>query len=316
MRLIGVRKVFDNGLHNAFTSVAWFQGVPYLAFRSGASHVSADGRVLVLRGDRLGQNWLPVAVIWAGIDTRGPKLMVTPEGLFVYCFERHTGPDRVVSGYAFSADGDSWEPWRPLEPDLVYWRPEWLAGGAYVGAYGREPGGDEGPVWLKRSGDGRTWRDVCRLVGNEDASSPNEAALTMTPDERMWALVRRESGSKQPLLGWAAPPYDHWNWQELPIKLQGPYLWLAGEHLYLSGRWYQPSGLVNTTVFRMEGGQPVPQVILPSAGDTSYMGAIPAAPDNGLDRHWWLSYYSSHEHLGTDGGPDLGAIYLAELELD
>ena len=309
MRVLEIKKLFDNGLHNAFTSIAWFRGFPYVSFRCGTSHVSADGRVLVLRGDGQGRQWLPVTAVWAGIDTRDPKLMATDEGLFVYCFSRRTEPDRVVSGYAFSADGEAWEPWQPVAPDWVLWRPERLGDSCYVAAYGRIPDGSEGPVVLKRSADGRFWEDLCLLV-DDPLSYPNETALALEPDGRMWALVRRERGSGRPLLGWAVAPYTEWRFEELPMKLQGPYLWLVGTTVYLSGRWYQPSGAVNTAVFRVADGDAVPQCVLPSGGDTSYMGAVPAM--DGDERHWWLTYYSSHEYL-RHGEVQPAAIYLADV---
>lgn len=310
MKVHEIRKVFDNGLHNAFTSIAWFQGRPYIAFRCGHDHVSADGRVLVLRGDDDACHWLPVAVIWAGIDTRDPKLLATAEGLFVYAFSRRTDPDRIVSGYAFSSDGDAWQPWQAVEADWVYWRPELLWDTCYVAAYGRAPGGGEGPVVLKRSEDGRAWQDVCVLV-EQDGTWPNETALALAPDRTMWALIRRERGSGRPILCRARAPYTIWEQAELPIKLQGPYLWLVDETVYISGRWYQPSGQVNTAVFRMRGLEPEPQLVLPSGGDTSYMGAVPVPGEN---RRWWLTYYSSHEYL-RHGEVQPAAIYLADVSL-
>lgn len=313
MKLHEICKVFDNGLHNAFTSIAWFRGSPYVAFRRGHDHVSADGRVIVLRGDSGGRHWLPAGVVWAGMDTRDPKLLATPEGLFVYCFSRRTEPDRVVSGYAYSADGEVWQPWQSVQADSVYWRPEWLAGAADVAAYGRQADLEEGPVVLKHSADGRRWEDICTLVEADPKTQPNETALALDGDGVMWALVRRERGSGRPLLGAAQPPYNRWECNELPIKLQGPYLWFVGGNLYLSGRWFQPSGMVNTAVLRLDGPEPVPQLVLPSGGDTSYMGAVPAKPEGG-DR-WWLTYYSSHEYL-AHGGVQRSAIYLADVTLD
>ena len=315
MQLCNITKVFDNSMHNAFTSITWFRGLPYIAFRCGTAHDSADGRVLVLRGDREGRRWLPVAALWAGIDTRDPKLLVAPDGLYVYCFTHRTDTDEVGSGYVVSHDGDNWGPWTTVQNNWVYWRPEWFGDAAYVAAYHHTPYQSEGPVVLKRSVDARHWEDVCTLVDDERRQA-NETALSLAPDGRMWAIVRSEHGSELPLLGWATAPFTDWHFEELSIKLQGPYLWRVGQSLYLSGRWFQPSGLYNTAVFRMEEGRPVPQLVLPSAGDTSYMGAVPADPeDTSKAGRWWLSYYSAHENLAL-GFKNFAAIYLAEVELD
>jgi len=312
MKVREIKTIFDNGLHNAFTSIAWFQGRPYVAFRCGVEHADPEGRILILRGDVEGEYWMPVGVVRADADTRDPKLMVTEKGLFVYGFSRKHEPEQgadaysYTAGYAFSPDGEMWEPWVPVEKDWIYWRPECFPDACYVAAYSVV---QRGRIVLKRSDDGTSWQDVCVLVEDEP-NYANEVALAMGPEGRMWALVRRDRGTGRPLFGSASPPYRDWDLKELPIKLQGPYMWLVGDTIYISGRWFHPSGLVNTAIFRMEGDSPVPQYVLPSGGDTSYMGAVPV-PGTG-ERRWWLTYYSSHAYLRR-GKTYRSAIYLADV---
>lgn len=307
-------RIFADGNHNAFTDVCWFQGRPYCTFRHATNHISEDGRVLVLRGNQDGDRWQVVASIRSQTDTRDPKLMVTPEGLFCYCFARWLDetPSQYhrATGYSFSPDGDSWTPWTLIEYEDVFWRPRWHDGRAYVAAYRVT----DWSIPFKSSPDGRTWEDVCTIVRREGEPRPNEVALGFAPDGTCWAMIRREYPEGHPLLARAQPPYTDWSLEEIDIKLQGMCLWFVGDQPFLSGRWYQPSGYVNTAVFRLDGTRPVCQVILPSGGDTSYMGAAQHPQD---PARWWLSYYSSHEY-----NPQVNShvhpanIYLADVRFD
>lgn len=312
MKIHRLAKIYDDGMHNAFTDVCWFQDRPYVTFRHAANHVSDDGRVLVLRGDEEGRRWQTVACVWSGADTRDPAFMITPEGLFCWCFlsDRTEGAVRRTSGYSFSANGERWGPWEPVEEGWWYWHPEWHEGRGYCAAYTFP----ESQVMLKQSEDGRQWYDVGIVVEQTGEERPNEVAMTFREDGEMILLIRREHGTGRPLLGRAGPPYTQWDLTELPVKLQGPMVWLNGETIYISGRWYQPSGMVNTAVFRLQDDEPVPQLVLPSGGDTSYMGVAPH-PDGG--GRFWLSYYSSHEYSGTPNSHEAGAaIYLCDVTLD
>ncbi len=314
MKILAWRKIYSAGSHNAFTDICWFRGRPYVTFRHAKTHVSDDGRVLVLRGDEAGTWWQTVGCFWAGADTRDPAFMVTPEGLFVWSFRSARDaerPDRkLASGFNFSADGESFGDWQHVEDGWVYWHPEWHKGRAYAAAYDWP----EAHVVLKVSEDGRTWTDHCLLAERTGEEQPNEVALAFGPDDVAHALIRRDGGEGTPLLARAEPPYDFWTFQALPLKLQGPMIWLHGEQVYISGRWYQPSGLVNTAVFRVDNGKPVPQLILPSGGDTSYMGV---AVHPGNPNRFWLTYYSGHEYSARPNSHDAGAaIYLCDLELE
>lgn len=286
-------KIYDDGNHNAFTDICWFNGAPYCTFRHATNHVSEDGRVLILRGTETGERWQVVASLRSETDTRDPKLMVTPEGLFSYSFSRFAdrpdGPDQRATGYSFSADGDHWTPWTVIEWGLVYWRPRWHEGRGYVAAYRC----GDWSIIFKATDDGRTWEEVSVIAEREGEPRPNETPFEFAPDGTCWALVRREYPDQRPLLARSRPPYTDWTHEEMDIKIQGMCIWFVGEQPFMSGRWYQPGGHVNTAIFRLDGARPVCQVVLPSGGDTSYMGVAqhPHEPPR-----WWLTYYSSHEY--------------------
>lgn len=293
LKLERLIKIYSDGNHNAFTDICWFNGAPYCTFRHAENHMSEDGRALVLRGTESGDRWQVVASIRAESDTRDPKLLVTPEGLFSYSFVRfqdeRAGKYNRASGYSFSPDGDNWSPWTMVEEDLIYWRPRWRKGRGYVAAYQTE----DWSIVFKTTRDARTWENVSVPAERTGEPRPNEVAFDFAPDDTCWALIRREYDEGHPLLAKARPPYTTWTHEELPIKLQGPCLWFVEEQPFIAGRWYQPGGTVNTAIFKLVEGKPECQIVLPSGGDTSYMGIAqhPQEP-----RRYWLSYYSSHEH--------------------
>ncbi|MFQ6097263.1 MAG: hypothetical protein ACE5O2_05995 [Armatimonadota bacterium] len=307
-------RVYADGNHNAFTDICWFRGAPYCTFRHATNHVSEDGRVLVLRGNQTGERWQVVASIRANSDTRDPKLMVTPKGLFSYSFVRFQDerPDRYnrATGYSFSRDGSTWTRWRLVEEDLIYWRPRWHEGRGYVAAYRCE----DWSVVFKTTEDGRNWENASVLARRTGEPRPNEVAFDFAPDGTCWALVRREYEQGHPLLAKARPPYTKWRCKELNLKLQGPCLWFVGEQAYISGRWYQPGGYVNTAIFRLVDDAPVCEVVLPSGGDTSYMG-VAQHPDD--EKRYWLTYYSSHEFNPKPNSHEHAAnIYLCDVVFD
>jgi len=268
--------------------------------------------VLVLRGTETGDRWQVVASIRSDTDTRDAKLMPTEEGLFCYCFaevETDDGGRQYASGYSFSDDGEHWSPWALAEENFIYWRPRRHDGRGYVAAYACD-----GPAWqvvFKTSADGRVWEDVSVLAEPSAEFKPNEVAFDFDADGNCVALIRREYAQGHPLLARSRPPYVDWEYEELSIKLQGPCLWLVGDEVYISGRWYQPSGYVNTAIFRLEGSEPVCELVLPSGGDTSYMGVAQHPED---DRRYWLTYYSSHEYNPSVNSHEHPAnIYLCDV---
>ena len=240
--------------------------------------------------------------------------MVTPEGLFSYSFVRFPDerPDECnrATGYSFSPDGDNWSPWTLVEEDLIYWRPRWHQGRGYVAAYRCE----DWSVVFKMTEDGRNWENVSIVAERTGEPRPNETPFDFAPDGTCWALVRREYPEGHPLLARADPPYTDWCYEELDIKLQGMCIWFVGDQPYISGRWYQPGGYVNTAIFTLEGTEPICQLVLPSGGDTSYMG-VAQHPDD--PARWWLTYYSSHEHNPKVNSHEHPAdIFLCDVVFD
>ena len=83
MRIIDVRKIWDDGKHNAFTDICRWGGYYWVCFRHSLNH-SADvipGKIFILRS-RDGQLWEKAAeMARAGADLRDPKFVVHDDRL-------------------------------------------------------------------------------------------------------------------------------------------------------------------------------------------------------------------------------------------
>src|SRR5687767_7676252 len=76
---VSVRKIWDAGPHNAFTSLVRFNGAWFCAFREGKGHVSPDGAARVLTSAD-GETWASAARLTnPAADLRDPKLCITPD---------------------------------------------------------------------------------------------------------------------------------------------------------------------------------------------------------------------------------------------
>src|SRR3954451_15331958 len=77
--IVSVKKIWDQGKHNAFTDLIRWHDKWYCSFREADAHVGGDGQLRLLVSDD-GDNWQSAALIGEkGIDLRDPKLSITPD---------------------------------------------------------------------------------------------------------------------------------------------------------------------------------------------------------------------------------------------
>ena len=307
-----IRRLTADKNHNAFTGAAWFRGELYVAFRQGDAHVCPQGRLVVLRSRDDGVSFDSVAVIRGVYDTRDAHLYTNGDRLFVAGFE--ATPDGPRAGAAWSDDGLHWSAWTPYSgtEGYVMWRPCCHKNRFFCAGYRFRKGEADSQVAWFESSDGTCWEEKRTIHAGADL--PNECAFDFMDDGTVVMLMRRGIVSKKPLLLRALPPYETWDNVELDVPLHGPALWLVGEEIWISGRWFLPSGVTHLGVFSVENDKPKLQLVLPSGPDRdqSYMG-VARHPLN--KRRFALSYYSGHT-AGDDPNvsqwshPD---IYLADI---
>ena len=149
---------------------------------------------------------------------------------------------------------------------------------------------------------------------HEGEDLPNESYFDFLPDGTVVMVTRRELKSRKPLLMRSAPPYRIWEKVELEVALHGPALWLVGEDIWISGRWYLNPYVTHVGIFRIVDNKPELQLVLASGpgGEIGYLG-VARHPLN--RRRFALSYYSCHMS-GDDPAVrqwDHPDVYLADI---
>lgn len=316
-RILEVRRIWDQGEHNAFTDLVRWRDRWWCTFREAADHVGGDGLIRILESAD-GATWTSAAALTEkDIDLRDPKFSVTPDGrLMIVCGGSVYLGTKVLksrqSRVLFSSDGRKWTtPQRVLREGEWLWRVTWHQGTAYGVAYdstANKGGGGQADEWLATlysSRDGVAWKKVSAL---DVHGRPNEATVRFLPSGDMTIMIRREAGDRMGWFGVAAAPYTKWTWRPTAHRFGGPNF-IAGPdgHWLVSTRDHTtpPPGAKSgaTTLVARLGvdGRLEPLATLPSGGDTSYAGLV------WHDGQLWVSYYASHEGKS--------AIYLARLQL-
>ena len=299
-RIVSVEKIWDRGLHNAFTDLIRFRERWFCTFREGERHAAGqDGRIRVITSSD-GENWESAALLSTeGVDLRDPKLSLTPDGRLLLVAGGSVYRDDAFQTraprVAFSPDGYEWTPpRRVLAEEHWLWRITWHKDTAYsVSKMG--DGKNTRRVILYSSPDGIEWNWI--TVFRNIPPWPNEATIRFLPGDEMMILLRRNATG---WIGTSQPPYRKWTWHDTGHRLGGPnFIRLPDGRLWAGSRAYTQDP--TTILARMTRNSFEPVLTLPSGGDTSYPGMV---WHQGL---LWISYYSSHEGKSN--------IYLAKVRL-
>jgi hypothetical protein len=318
--IVSLKKIWDEGKHNAFTDLIRWHDRWYCTFREADAHVGGDGRLRVLESTD-GERWEPVALVAEqGIDLRDPKLSITPDDRLMIVAGGSVYEGKTLKGrqprVTFSKDARTWSPpQRVLSEGEWLWRVTWHGGKAYGISYNAEERNSEAAKEAAQSGKvapgPADWK--LKLVASSDGvkydlithldvpGHPNETTLRFMPDGELVALIRREGGNTFGWIGHSSAPYTKWTWKETTSRLGGPnFIRLSDGTLWAAGRSY-PGGAKTVLAKMTAEGDYTPVLTFPSGGDNSYPGLI------WHDGLLWMSYYSSHEGKTS--------IYLAKIKV-
>ena len=323
VKVTGIRRVFHNGEHNAFTDLVRFKGKFYLAFRScpDGHMVHPTASIIVLASDDA-RKWRQVHRFRVKHrDTRDPHFLVFKGKLFVYTGTWYSGAKTLPRdqydlnkhlGYAaWSADGVKWNSPIMLEGTFGHyiWRAAALGDKAYLCGRRKirfevQPRGEGRKVesLMLESDDGLIWRK--RAVFQEIEG--DETAFLFQPDGGVIGIGRRGRGNAQLLR--SKPPYTTWRRKELDRYIGGPLIARWGDRFVVGGRkTIGGRGPKNSMYWLIDDGlQEFAE--LPSGGDTSYPGFVALTSTRAI-----MSWYSSHEK-DTQGKP-ITAVYMADLQI-
>lgn len=324
--IVSLRRIRDDGRHNAFTDMCRFDGRIYLAFRSSPSgHDVRPDSCIVILSSADGVDWCETARLAVpDRDLRDPHFMVFRGRLWVYSGawycdpvapERHSVNDML--GYAaWTQDGRNWSALHALEGTYGHyiWRCATHAGRAYLCGrrthdFVSEHHPDTSSIVresaLLESEDGLVWR----WAGLFQTSGGSETAFLFEDDGAIVAVARDKPHA---WLCRARPPYREWSRLSLGRYIGGPLLVKWNGRYLVGGRKMThpdaPDKHPRTVLSWLADGQLHDVLELPSGGDNSYPGFV--ALD---DERCLVSYYSSHEGSGGKVAP--AHIYLAELRL-
>lgn len=320
-----IRRVYDDGNHNAFTDICRYHEKLYLTFRNcpDGHMLFATSRILVLSSEN-GVDWQEVlAFSVPNRDVRDPHLLVYRDTLYVYSGTWLVDPsdssnrdlDDMLGHACWTTDGTTWHGPRtmPGTEGHYVWRAATDGQRAYLcGRRKRGPSTSpevdarvdpsEGAMLV--SDDGLSWE----TAGLFQEAHGNETAFLFESDGEVLAVARGRHPRPAQVCR-SRPPYDAWTRTDLAQDLGGPMLAKWGGRYLVGGRNGMGTDHPQTALYWLEDDTLREIAVLPSGGDNSYPGFVVLSDTLGL-----LSFYSSHEGSGTSLAPS--AIYVAELHLD
>lgn len=321
-----IKRIWSEGPHNAFPDVERFREKWFVATREGTAHgISGFGRVRVLMSED-GEHWKSVALFDAFGDYRRGELSVTADGRLMltsklniygkadekadrtYTALDHAGQTHEVSTQkaenhvAFSEDGIRWTKMQPVQgaaPSAWFYSGvQWIGKKGYaIDRQGRR---------LYQTQDGIHYEPV------SEVPEGNESRISFLPDQTMIVFFRNGSLAKSP------PPYTQWTFNQKnkkgPHSYGGPGIlalktgdvWTASRHRidpeafrFPADENVFPDG---TALFKLEGDQLVPQLLIRGGGDRGYNGLV------WYDGHLWMVYNAPSREMKKS------CIYFAKIQ--
>ena len=302
--LIKTLCIVNNGYHNAFTDLIYWNEKFYLAYRESDYHAGSNESKIVIMVSGNAINWkLAAKLDGDGIDIRDPKFTIVKNKLFVFALK---GAPFIASptksAYSFTSDGSNWSKfeninysgwliWRPRTADSTTW---------YAPFYWYELG----ESFLMKSTDCIHWQETGIIYKGDNT---NETEITFLNDTTLIAVGRAvfsenyiDSPEGFTILSSSYYPFTKWtiHKKSFVTRLDGPNLFTYHGNVYAIGR-YQPQsrGIVKylggifkskrTALFMIKNSDLIYLTDILSDGDTSYPGSVV------IGDTLYFSYYTS-----------------------
>lgn len=285
--VISTRKIYTGKPYASFTSLIYYEGRFYCAFREAKKHYDPIGKdvgVVKILSSRNGKHWRQFLIYKVdGFDLRDPKLTVTPEGKAMLLVEKVKYEKRVAtfrkSCVSFFSSNKSHTELVPVnfEPKMDWnwlWDVTWIEGAAYGYIYA--------PYFaLVKSTDGINYKPINRPAID---NSPTEASVVKLKNKFV-TVVRRNHNA---YVGMSSDG-NQWQWKDGGTQMGCPKLFIYNDEVYAVGRAY--NGKTNCTALfsvDIESGKLTKLLELSSDRDSAYPGAVVK------DGILYLSYYQGN----------------------
>lgn len=305
--------------HCGFTDLTRFDGVWFLAFREGSTHMSLDGQIVILTSTH-GVDWqVHSRLQWVGGDLRDPHFVINAQGALVLNagirLAVKTQPHCNVSsvGWVWCEPEQQWSSPVLDDDSACHWRwmpqrvGEWVYSVAYTGQARQGK--------LMRSADGLHWQPWVVPFFPDPSVYCNEASLTLDQDHLLCLLRCDQKGGCPARLGWAAPPFDDWQWTTLPTAIGGPkVITLSNGDMIAVYRvidYAQKTARLEVAQLTLDVARKQADLevlgTLPAQGDCSYAGMVE------FERALWISYYASPNEKDETDRPS--QVYVTRVPL-
>jgi hypothetical protein len=313
-------KAYGDGAHNAFTDLVWWHDAYYLCFRHGASHLSMDGEIRVMRSRDL-KTWEPCGTLDTLGDDRDPHFAVIDKTLYVFfgvwdlahaTDNGVPGRSRLRSHFATTEDGEHWSKVQGVyEADWWLWRVRAHEGVLYsVGYFLKWPAVRSGEARLLKSENGLKW-DMVSTISKDRI--PDEADIRFHPDNSLELVMRTCDKAGDSMWLRSNQTQTQWQRKDLGVLIHCPDMVEWKDRCFVAGRGKDDKGY-NTSIWELKGDKVEPLLTLPSGGDTAYPGMlIPTDAVNSDHPVFAVSWYSQHERAADRG--DEASIYVGRVEV-
>ena len=316
---IRITTIWDKEKHNGFPDLIKFKSYFYCTFREGTNHVGNEnnGKVRIVRSKNR-VDWESVGLFEMDEeDVREARLSERPDGTLMAIVAAgiyKDGKYLTLAPYVSFSDklgANFSQPEKTtfskeVTPTLDWiWRITWHKGKGYGIMYTADYKMVDGKrvrtmfAQLLSTTDGKYYEKV---PGIEIDGSPNESTIRFDQNDKMYIMVRRETGDQMGVLAVSDFPYKRWQYHKMSIRLGGPNFQFLGKDKLIMGSRFHEGAKASTALHVTDlNGQILKTIKLPSGGDNSYPGLV-------LDeKNLWVAYYSSHEGKAI--------VYLAEIPL-
>jgi hypothetical protein len=305
--LVSTRKIWDRAPHSALADLVHLRDRWYLVFREGSAADSPGGAIRVL-SSLDGERWDP----WARLDhpvadLRNPRLSITPHDRLMLTANGviSAASESPHKTYVWlSTAGREWE-----GPHQAGANGDWISGVAWNRgkAYGlgfdaaSAPAGRTLHAYVSHDGT------AFEMVNPEAGAGPGPAhnAVAFGTDNTALALLARE-GEAKAQLGASRPPYRHWAWRDLDVRLGGPRMVSLGD-----GRV-----VVSGAVLNDEKAPPHLALLLLDPAEATLREVL-SLPSTSSPGHAGMVYDDGLLWIAYDAVDEAGrnSIYLAQVRL-